>query len=433
MSWRLEWKALALIVGAFAVLYYLPVGSARFDGAVLEALHLTKWYAREHVLLCLVPAFFIAGAIAVFVSGASIMRYLGAAAPKPLAYGVASVSGTILAVCSCTVLPLFAGIYRMGAGLGPATAFLYSGPAINVLAIILTARVLGLELGLARAVGAVIFAVVIGLAMHLMFRWEEAAKAQQHAVTPGAEASRPLWQSSVYFATLVAALVFANWGAPGEETGAWAWLHAHKWHLTAAAGIALGGALVGWFGLSAWKALALGGVTLVAALLAEGHPVVPFTVAVFGLALVISNDEGELGRWLESSWGFAKQILPLLFAGVLVAGALLGRPGGEGLIPSEWVGTTVGGNSLLANLFASVVGAFMYFATLTEVPILEGLLANGMGRGPALALLLAGPAVSLPNMLVISSVIGWKKTSVYIALVVVMATLTGFLYGRFLA
>jgi uncharacterized membrane protein YraQ (UPF0718 family) len=321
----------------------------------------------------------------------------------------------------------------MGAGLGPATAFLYSGPAINVLAIILTARVLGLELGLARAVGAVIFAVVIGLAMHLIFRREEAAKAQPQADMPGAEASRPLWQSSVYLATLVAALVFANWGAPGEETGAWAWLHAHKWHLTAAAGIALGGALVGWFGLSAWKALALGGVTLVAALLAEGHPVVPFTVAVFGLALVISNDEGELGRWLESSWGFAKQILPLLFAGVLVAGALLGRPGGEGLIPSEWVGTTVGGNSLLANLFASVVGAFMYFATLTEVPILEGLLANGMGRGPALALLLAGPAVSLPNMLVISSVIGWKKTSVYIALVVVMATLTGFLYGRFLA
>jgi uncharacterized membrane protein YraQ (UPF0718 family) len=431
MSWRLEWKALALIVGAFAVLYYLPVGSARFDGAVLEALHLTKWYAREHVLLCLVPAFFIAGAIAVFVSGASVMRYLGAAAPKPLAYGVASVSGTILAVCSCTVLPLFAGIYRMGAGLGPATAFLYSGPAINVLAIILTARVLGLELGIARAVGAVVFAMVIGLTMHLIFRREEAAKAQQQAVMPGAEASRPLWQNGVYFAALVAVLVFANWGAPSQEAGAWAWLFGHKWQLTAAAGVALGGVLIGWFGLSAWKALAVGGATLVAALLAGGHPVVPFTVAVVGLSLVISNDEGELGRWLESSWGFAKQILPLLFAGVLVAGAMLGRPGGEGLIPSEWVSTTVGGNSLVANLFASLVGAFMYFATLTEVPILEGLLANGMGQGPALALLLAGPAVSLPNMLVISSVIGWKKTSTYIALVVAMATLTGFLYGSF--
>jgi uncharacterized membrane protein YraQ (UPF0718 family) len=414
MSWRLEWKALALMVGAFAVFYYLPVGSARFDGAVLEALHLTKWYARAHVLLCLVPALFIAGAIAVFVSGASVMRYLGAAAPKPLAYGVASVSGTILAVCSCTVLPLFAGIYRMGAGLGPATAFLYSGPAINVLAIILTARVLGLELGIARAVGAVVFAMVIGLAMHLIFRREEAAKEQQQAVMPGAEASRPLWQSGVYFAALVAVLVFANWGASGQEASAWVWLFGHKWQLTAAAGVALGGVLVGWFGLSAWKALAVGGATLVAALLAGG-------------------DEGELGRWLESSWGFAKQILPLLFAGVLVAGAMLGRPGGEGLIPSEWVSTTVGGNSLLANIFASVFGAFMYFATLTEVPILEGLLANGMGQGPALALLLAGPAVSLPNMLVISSVIGWKKTSTYITLVVAMATLTGFLYGRFFA
>jgi uncharacterized membrane protein YraQ (UPF0718 family) len=433
MSWRSEWKPLALIAGAFAVLYYLPVGWSRFDGAVLEALHLAKWYAREHVLLCLVPAFLIAGAIAVFVSGASVMRYLGADAPKPLAYGVASVSGTILAVCSCTVLPLFAGIYRMGAGLGPATAFLYSGPAINVLAIILTARVLGLELGIARGVGAVVFAVVIGLAMHLIFRGEETAKAEQQAAMPEAEASRPLWQNGVYFALLVAVLVLANWGAPGEETGAWAWLYAHKWQLTAAAGIALGGALVGWFGLSKWKALAVGGATLAAALLASELPVVPFTVAVLGLALVISNDEGELGRWLESSWGFAQQILPLLFAGVLVAGALLGRPGGEGLIPSEWVSTTVGGNSLLANLFASVVGAFMYFATLTEVPILEGLLANGMGRGPALALLLAGPAVSLPNMLVISSVIGWKKTSVYIALVVVMATLTGFLYGSLFA
>jgi uncharacterized membrane protein YraQ (UPF0718 family) len=433
VSWRLEWKTLALIVGGFAVLYHLPVGSSRFDGAVLEALHLAKWYAREHVLLCLVPAFFIAGAIAVFVSGASVMRYLGAEAPKPLAYGMASVSGTILAVCSCTVLPLFAGIYRMGAGLGPAVAFLYSGPAINVLAIILTARVLGLELGIARGVGAVVFAVVIGLAMHLIFRREEKEKTPQQAVMPGAEASRPLWQNGIHFALLVAVLVFANWGAPAEDAGAWGWIFAHKWRLSGAAGVALGGVQVAWLGLSAWKALAVGGATLVAAVLAGGHPVVPFTVAVVGLSLAISNEEGELGRWFESSWGFAKQILPLLLAGVLVAGALLGRPGGEGLIPSGWVSTTVGGNSPGANLFASVVGACMYFATLTEVPILEGLLASGMGQGPALALLLAGPAVSLPNMLVIAGVIGWKKTSVYIALVVVMATLTGFLYGSLFA
>ena len=433
MGWRSEWKAMALIAGAFALLYHLPIGTSRFDGAVLEALHLAKWYAREHVLLCLVPAFFIAGAIAVFVSGASVMRYLGADAPKPLAYGVASVSGTILAVCSCTVLPLFAGIYRMGAGLGPATAFLYSGPAINVLAIILTARILGLELGIARGVGAVVFAVVIGLAMHLIFRREEAEKAEQQAVVPEMEAPRPLWQNAVFFALLVAVLVLANWGAPGQESGGWAWLFAHKWQLTAGSGVALGLVLVAWLGLAAWKALAVGGAALVAILVGQGHPAVPFTVAVVGLALVISTDRGELGRWLESSWGFARQILPLLFAGVLVAGALLGRPGGEGLIPAAWVSTTVGGNSLLANLFASVVGALMYFATLTEVPILEGLLANGMGRGPALALLLAGPAVSIPNVLVISSVIGWRKTSVFVALVVVMATLTGFLYGSLFA
>ncbi len=433
MSWKSELKFLGLLVGGFLILYYLPVGTSRFDGAVLEALHLAKWYAQEHVLLCLIPAFFIAGAIGVFVSGASVMRYLGADAPKPVAYGVASVSGTILAVCSCTVLPLFAGIYRMGAGLGPAAAFLYSGPAINVLAVILTARVLGVQMGIARAAGAVVFAIVIGLAMHWIFRREEKAKSEQQAAVSGAEATRPLWQNGLYFALLVAVLVFANWGAPGEEAGAWAWLFAHKWHLTAAAGAALGVALVAWFGLSVRKALAVGGATLVALLVADGHPVVPFTVAIVGLSVVIANDEGELGRWLESSWGFAKQILPLLFAGVLVAGALLGRPGGEGLIPSELVSRTVGGNSLLANLFASVAGAFMYFATLTEVPILEGLLDNGMGQGPALALLLAGPAVSLPNMLVISSVIGWKKTSAYIALVVFMATLTGFLYGSFFA
>jgi len=228
-------------------------------------------------------------------------------------------------------------------------------------------------------------------------------------------------------------LVLANWGAPGGETGAWAWIFAHKWQLTAGAGVALGAALVTWFGLPVWRALAVAGAVAAAALVVDGHPVLPFTVGVVGLALVIAGDEGELGRWFESSWGFAKQILPLLFAGVLVAGALLGRPGGQGLIPSEWVSTTVGGNALAANLFASVVGAFMYFATLTEVPILEGLIENGMGEGPALSLLLAGPAVSLPNMLVIASVIGWKKTFTYVVLVVIMATLTGFLYGNFFA
>ena len=170
MNLKNEWKALAVMIALFLGFFYLPIGLPRFDNALMESLYLAKWYAREHVVLCLVPAFFIAGAIAVFISQAAVMKYLGARADKVLAYGVASVSGTILAVCSCTVLPLFSGIYRMGAGLGPATAFLYSGPAINVLAIILTARILGFELGIARAVGAVFFSIIIGLFMHAIFR-----------------------------------------------------------------------------------------------------------------------------------------------------------------------------------------------------------------------------------------------------------------------
>ena len=234
MNWKNEWKKLALIAGVFLACFYLPVGSNRFDNALLEAFHLVKWYAREHVLLCLIPAFFIAGAVAVFISQASVMKYLGPKANKAIAYGVASVSGTILAVCSCTVLPLFAGIYRMGAGLGPATAFLYSGPAINVLAIILTARILGLELGIARAVGAVIFSIVIGLAMHLIFRKEEEAKAAAQMNLPDAGLTRPLWQNTLYFGSMVGILVFANWGRPEETTGLWALIFSLKWIITSA-------------------------------------------------------------------------------------------------------------------------------------------------------------------------------------------------------
>ena len=387
MSWKDHWKRPALIVLVFLGCYWLPIGEDRFDNAVTESLHLVKWYARKHVLLCLVPAFLIAGAIGVFVSQASVMKYLGARANKALAYGVASVSGAVLAVCSCTVLPLFAGIYRMGAGLGPATAFLYAGPAINVLAIILTARVLGMELGIARAIGAVVFSVVIGLAMHWIFRDEERAKVEAQMAMPEPDVTRPLWKNAVYFGTMVAILVFANWAKPEQPAGVWAAVHSVKWIVTGAALVALIGILAAWF---KWS---------------------------------------ELREWGAVSWGFAAQILPLLFFGVLAAGLLLGRPGGEGLIPKEWVHGAVGGNSLGANLFASVAGALMYFATLTEVPILRGLIDNGMGKGPALALLLAGPALSLPNMLVIRSVMGTKKTLVFVALVVVMATISGMVYG----
>ncbi|UCC85340.1 MAG: permease [Gemmatimonadota bacterium] len=431
--WAREWRALVVIVGVFLLCFYLPVewlsGLARLPGSVWEGLYLVRWYAQEHLILCLIPAFFIAGAISVFVSQASVLKYLGAGAKKVVAYGVASVSGALLAVCSCTVLPLFAGIYGMGAGLGPASAFLYAGPAINVLAIIFTARVLGLELGIARAVGAIVFSVVIGLFMHFIFRKEEMEKAKIQARMPEPEVKRPLWQNALFFASLVGVLVFANWGEPAQQTGLWYAVYSVKWVITSVVASALAVILVRWFDLELWKVAAVVVPTAVSALLLPGQPLIPFAVAVIGLSLITSTRAGESGDWFAESWRFAKQILPLLLAGVLIAGILLGRPGQEGLIPSAWVSGAVGGNSLFANFFASIAGALMYFATLTEVPILQGLIGNGMGAGPALALLLAGPALSLPNMLVIRSVIGTRKTAVYVALVVVMSTVAGLIYG----
>lgn len=435
MKWNKEWKSLALIVGGFVLCYYLPVdwlrGLERLQNAVWESLYLVKWYAREHVLLCLVPAFFIAGAVGVFVSQAAVMKYLGARANKVLAYGVAAVSGSILAVCSCTILPLFAGIYRMGAGLGPACAFLYSGPAINILAIILTARVLGPEIGIARAVGAVGFSIVIGLCMHFFFRKEELEKRAASMVMPEPEVSRPLWQNALYFAAMVGILVFANWGRPTSETGLWHAIHAAKWLITGSFAGLLGLILVRWFQVRWWKIILVAIPTGILAVLLPQAPSIAFVVGVVGLSVIINTEGEEMQEWFSTSWGFAKQILPLLLIGVIIAGALLGRPGSEGLIPSDWVARSVGGNSLGANLFASVAGAFMYFATLTEVPILEGLLGSGMGKGPALALLLAGPALSLPNMLVIRSVMGTKKTVVFVLLVMVMATVSGLVFGTF--
>lgn len=429
MNWRTEWRPLVLIVTGFVLCLYLPVDSPRFDNALDESLRLVRWYAREHVVLCLLPAFFIAGAISAFVSQASVMKYLGAGANKVLAYGVASVSGTILAVCSCTVLPLFGGIWRMGAGLGPAVAFLYSGPAINVLAIILTARILGFQIGAARAVGAVAFSIVIGLLMHLFFRKEEQDRAEAQGAMPQDGASRPLWQTAAYFGVMAAILVFANWSKPEIEGGVWGAVYKIKWVLTGICGAALGVMLSAWFRAAWWKVAGVAGAAIVVAVLFPAQPVVPFAAAVLGLAVITSTADGELNEWFAASWGLAKQIMPLLLIGVATAGFLLGRPGEEGLIPSGWVASAVGGNSLRANILASIIGAFMYFATLTEVPILQGLVGSGMGQGPALALLLAGPALSLPSMLVIASIMGVRKTVVYCLLVVVMATVTGMVYG----
>lgn len=433
IDWKTEWRPLACMAAVFALVYWLPVGVPRFDGAMSEALALTRWYAREHVLLCLLPAFFIAGAIASFVSQAAVMKYLGPRAPKLVAYGVASVSGTILAVCSCTVLPLFAGIHQMGAGLGPATAFLYAGPAINVLAIVLTTGVLGVKLGAARAVGAVLFAFVVGGLMAAIFRWSERDRERAAMALPDPEAIRPLGQTAAFFAAQVAVLVFANWARPDDPAGVWFAIWRAKWWLTAAAAVALGVVLVRWFDLAWWRGVAIGTPTAAAALVWPGQPELAFATGMIGLAVVTARDHNELGEWFASSWGYAKQILPLLFAGVLVAGLLLGRPGHEGLIPSGWVEAAVGGNGIAATVFASVAGAFMYFATLTEVPIVQGLIGAGMGPAPSLALLLAGPALSLPNMIVIASVIGWRKTGVYVGLVVLMATITGLIYGSFIA
>ncbi len=428
-NWKKEFNPLAIIVIAFFACYYMPVEKIPFSNFITESLFLVQDYAREHVLLCLIPAMFIAGAIAVFISRDSVMKYLGADANKVLAYGVASVSGTILAVCSCTILPLFAGIYRMGAGIGPASAFLYAGPAINVLAILLTARVLGVELGIARAVGAILFSVLIGLGMHLIFHNEQEENNKPKMVLPDDEASRPLVQSGLFFFTMVAILIFANWGKPQSDTGLWSVIYSAKWIITSAAGVILALILVGWFELKWWKIAIVSVISLILALAFPAYPVIAFSAAFIGLSVITSTGKGEMSEWFSQSWWLTKQILPLLLIGVLIAGALLGRPESEGLIPSEWISKLVGGNGFFATLFASVAGAFMYFATLTEVPILEGLIGNGMGKGPALALLLAGPALSLPNMLVIRSIMGTRKTVVFVCLVIIAATAAGLLYG----
>lgn len=380
---------LLLLVVIFLIAYFIPVNNIQFQNALVESLAMLQEYAREHVLFCLVPAFFIAGAIANFISQGAVIRYFGAKAKKILSYSVASVSGTILAVCSCTVLPLFASVYKRGAGIGPATAFLYSGPAINVLAIILTARVLGLELGIARILGAVVFSVIIGLSMHFIFYKEEKARDTNAAlvIPEDGKEERSLWKTAAYFAVMVGILVFVNWGKD-ESIRVWQIVYQLKWIISGCLLLLLAVMLYKWF------------------------------------------NRNELKGWTQSTWGFAKQILPLLFAGVLVAGFLLGRPGHSSLIPGVWIERLVGGNTFRANFFASVAGALMYFATLTEVPILQGLIGAGMGKGPSLALLLAGPALSLPNMLVIRSVMGNKKTLCYITLVVIMATFTGMVYGQ---
>lgn len=377
------------LAAVFVAIYFTPWNAPRVTTGILEGFQMLGEYARQHVLLCLVPAMFIAGAIGVFMNQQAVMKYLGPKAPKPVAYAVASISGAILAVCSCTVLPLFKGIYKKGAGLGPAISFLYSGPAISIIAITMSFQVFGWKLGLARTVGAISFAVIIGLLMHLIFRKEDEARLADERLfkAPLDEGGRKLWQTVLYIGSMIGILVFVNWASSNGGSTAWDAIYRAKYFITGAFALVLLYSLVRWF---------------------KKH---------------------ELAEWGGATRDFALQILPLLFGGVLVSGFFLGRPGHEALIPNEWIAGLVGGNSIFANFIAAISGAFMYFATLTEVPIVQGLLGSGMGQGPALALLLAGPSLSLPSMLVINAEIGIKKTAVYVALVVVMSTLAGLLFG----
>ncbi len=444
METKNELKTLGWIIVVFTLAFFLPVESARFNTAISSTFDLIKWYAREHVVLCLLPAFFIAGVISVFVSQGSVLRYFGANAKRWLAYTVASVSGIILAVCSCTILPLFTSIYKRGAGLGPAIAFLYSGPAINILAIILTARILGFEMGVARVIGAVLFSVVIGLLMAFIYRKEEKAKKEEQMNIPLPPEKRPMWQTSFHFFVLVFILVFANWGKPAADvvSSLWYYVWAYKWYITGFFLLLLVYSLISILKIKWQWVLIAAIVTFVSALLSSIFveneklaPLIPMLVGIASLSIITLYDkrDEENKEWTLASWGFAKQIMPLLAIGVVIAGFMLGSTHDgksiPGIIPNEWIQWLVGGKSIFSNFFASVVGAFMYFATLTEVPILQGLIASGMGKGPALALLLAGPSLSLPNMLVIRSVLGTQKTLVYVSLVVAMATVSGLIYG----
>ncbi len=387
-----EWspnKKLFLVFGVFLAAYFIPWELPRVLGATNEAFLMLGEYARQHVLLCLVPAMFIAGAITVFLNQQAVMRYLGPDANRLTAYGVASVSGAILAVCSCTVLPIFKGIYKKGAGIGPAVAFLYSGPAINILAIVLSAKVFGWKLGIARTVGAILFSIVIGLLMALIYRKEDKQRATDARMfaKPDEKPARSLGQMIIYMASMIGILVFVNWANSKGGSAVWDAIYSVKYWITGAFALVLTYTIATWF---------------------------------------TKDDRRE---WMVATRDFSLQILPLLFGGVLASGFLLGRPGHDALIPSAWIGSLLGGNSVFANFIAAVSGALMYFATLTEIPIVQGLLGAGMGQGPALALLLAGPSLSLPSILVILSELGWKKTLTYVSLVVALSTLAGLAFG----
>jgi uncharacterized membrane protein YraQ (UPF0718 family) len=364
------------VIGIFLVIYFVDLGTQSVLDATKYGLDMLNDYARLHVLTCLVPAFFIAGGIAALVSSGSVIKILSGKAGKIWAYIVGSVSGSVLAVCSCTVLPLFMGIYRMGAGIGPAIAFLYAGPAINILAVFLTASRLGAGLGIARAVFSVVIALIAGVTMGWIFGKEDKKRLEDLAPVDGTRL--PAFKSSIILGCLALLLVFATW-----QEGASTFVYQIKW----------------------WLAGAM--------------------IVLAGLLTVIWLKKDDFSHWMRETWDLSKKVLPFLFFGVFIAAFVIR------LIPQQWVQTLVGGNSLGANFFSAVFSALMYQATLTEVPVVEGLMNSGMGQGPALTYLLAGPALSLPSMIVIWKLIGGKKAVVYFALVVVLSTLFGWAYALF--
>lgn len=429
-----ELKIFAAFLTIFLLAYFLPLANSKITGAIIEAFKLLQWYARNHTLACVVPALFIAGAITTFLSKEGVLKHLGPKANKAVAYSVASVAGTVLAVCSCSVLPMFAGIYHVGAGLGPASAFLYSGPAINVLAIFLTSRVLGLELGIARVIGAVVFGIIIGLLMAMTFRKSEEVRTEQIMQMPDPPVSkRPLWKNALLLVAMIMFLVFSDWFNPGdknvvlndgtrfEATLQYETLSEYDLRLKE---VALGHEIGEVVRMSK---LEITSIEDVDTWVVQIHHLRWYLAGIMGILVVILSmvwlDKPDFKEWMGNSWSFAKLLIPLLFGGVFIVGFL------GALLPEKQVAALVGDNSLLSNLTASVVGCAFYFATLTEIPILEALMKNGMASGPALALLLAGPALSIPSILVIRSVIGNAKTIVFVILVVIMATIVGMSFG----
>ncbi len=430
-----ELKILSFFVLIFAVMYFIPLENASISNAILEAFKLLQWYVREHTLSCVIPALFISGAIITFLSQASVMKYLGPQAKKIYAYSVASVSGAILAVCSCTVLPMFAGIYKMGAGLGPASAFLYSGPAINVMAIFLTARVLGFDIGLARAFGAIIFACLLGVIMATIFRKSEEEKTTVALQMPEEENPRSFWKTTSFMFTMVLFLIIANWSNTSNVT-----VHSNQFgemqcillQKTSEKVVVqleqdIGSYKTGEKITLDPKDISEKGIVVEKNLMSSIHQNRWYVSGLLGIIVIIMSwkwfSRDEIKTWFSNTWDFTKILIPILFIGVFIVGFV------AALLPEKQIAALVGDNSLKSNLVASIIGAFFYFATLTEVPILQSLIKLGMHKGPALTLLLAGPALSLPSMIAIWKIMGGKKAFVFIMLIIIISACTGMLFG----